>query len=161
MSKLSHEFTVAESNPSFLLVRNVQFTFLEKRVISILESMGACSDEKIADILCMAPEEIGYIVDRYLSRRKKKQKYCVERDSFERRLRPNFTKMEYVIFKRKANGEYKSSGKPEYYEDSVLDEYDCRECDIPIGLENERAHKAYIIRNEHNDAGDAEAHRSD
>ena len=159
MSNSSGELADMKGEPSYLLVSSIKFTLLEKYIIKILEEKHACSDEEIADVLCLSSEEVEHIVE-YIGT---EGKCYVEGDSSRRTLRPHFTKMEYVIY-GKDNGKYNKSGDPEYYEDSVLDEYDCREReitgnDIPGELRNKGARKVYIVGNEQNDAAD-DAHRS-
>ncbi|SMN00787.1 hypothetical protein SPONL_1554 [uncultured Candidatus Thioglobus sp.] len=75
----------------YVLIWDMQFSVLEKFILKVIEKNQNCSDNDIAEILCLTSEDIAHIIsDDGL-------KNCIQGDKSRRTLISNFTKKEFSI----------------------------------------------------------------
>ena len=94
-SKKENKNSSNEKNRFFIVIRNIEFTFLEDCILKIIKKFGHASDEKIAEILCF-DDVSSILTDEGLKNR-------VEGDSSRRTLKSGWDGKEFAILKKEKN----------------------------------------------------------
>ena len=94
-----------EAMTILIVVRKIQFTFLEDSILKIIEKYGHASDKKIAAILCLKSEDISLIIDGNWENGEGLKKR-LEGDHSRRTLKNGWEKKEMAIVKEKNKNEY-------------------------------------------------------
>ncbi|SMN00154.1 hypothetical protein SPONN_1324 [uncultured Candidatus Thioglobus sp.] len=81
-----------EDTKQYVLIWDMKFSVLEKFILKVIEKNQGCSDNDIAEILCLTSGDVSDITsDDGL-------KSCIQGDKSRRTLISNFTKKEFSIF---------------------------------------------------------------
>ena len=123
-------------NNFYVLLWNMQFTVLEDFILKVIEQKNGCSDDEIADVLCLSKADISLIIgDDGI-------KDYVQGDISRRTLISDFTRVEYSITDSDER-KYCQQDKLDYFKKFKKIDYKL----IPKWLQEKKADEYYQLPN--------------
>ena len=123
----------------YILCWKIKFTLLEDYILKAIEEKKGCSDNEIAEILCLKAEDVSFIIsDNGIID-------YVQGDSSRRTLISNFTRMEFSII----TGEKHETTKRHYCESEFLKYFEelhkLKYKSVPENIQSQKADEYYEL----------------